>query len=86
LDHRLKHDGYRILAWKEGDDVRLWSRNGRDWSAKFVAIAAALRELPGAFILAAGWGCALAMQWYKCCNVSQVLSILPALTNIEGVS
>src|SRR3954447_13892478 len=49
--HELKHDGYRILARKEGADVRLWSRNGRDWSAEFVAIAAALRELPGAFIL-----------------------------------
>src|SRR3954447_23140005 len=45
--HELKHDGYRILARKEGDDVRLWSRNGRDLSAEFVAIAAALRELPG---------------------------------------
>jgi hypothetical protein len=30
----------------EGDRVRSWSRNGRDWSAEFVAITAALRELP----------------------------------------
>jgi bifunctional non-homologous end joining protein LigD len=29
----LKHDGFRILAFKDGDTVRLWSRNGRDWSA-----------------------------------------------------
>jgi bifunctional non-homologous end joining protein LigD len=49
--HELKHDGYRILARKEGDHVRLWSRNGRDWSAEFVAITGALRELPGAFLL-----------------------------------
>src|SRR4051794_22126549 len=38
----LKHDGYRILARKDGDNVRLWSRNGRDWSAEFVAITGAL--------------------------------------------
>ena len=26
--------------------MRLWSRNGRDWSAEFVAITAAMRALP----------------------------------------
>ena len=35
--HELKHDGFRILAFKAGDTVRLWSRNGRDWSHEFVA-------------------------------------------------
>jgi hypothetical protein len=41
--HELKHDGFRILAFKDGDKVRLWSRNGRDWSAEFVAITEAMR-------------------------------------------
>jgi bifunctional non-homologous end joining protein LigD len=44
--HELKHDGFRILAFKDGDTVRLWSRNGRDWSAEFVAIKAAMQMLP----------------------------------------
>jgi bifunctional non-homologous end joining protein LigD len=44
--HELKHDGFRILAFKDGDAVRLWSRNGRDWSGEFVAITEAMRELP----------------------------------------
>jgi bifunctional non-homologous end joining protein LigD len=44
--HELKHDGFRILAFKDGDTVRLWSRNGRDWSAEFVAITEAMRGLP----------------------------------------
>src|SRR3954463_13674630 len=44
--HELKHDGFRIVAHKDGDDVRLWSRNGRDWSAEFVAITAAVVALP----------------------------------------
>ena len=44
--HELKHDGYRIIAFKDGERVRLWSRNGRDWSAEFVAITEAVRALP----------------------------------------
>jgi bifunctional non-homologous end joining protein LigD len=44
--HELKHDGYRVIAFKDGERVRLWSRNGRDWSAEFVAITKALRALP----------------------------------------
>jgi ATP-dependent DNA ligase len=44
--HEQKHDGFRILAFKDGDRVRLWSRNGRDWSSEFVAITSAMRALP----------------------------------------
>src|SRR5215218_10628985 len=44
--HELKHDGYRVIAFKDGERVRLWSRNGREWSAEFVAITKALRALP----------------------------------------
>jgi hypothetical protein len=44
--HELKHDGFPIDAHKDGDDVRLWSRNGRDWSVEFVAITAAVMALP----------------------------------------
>jgi len=44
-------DGYRLLARKERDRVQLWSRNGRDWTVEFVAIVAALRKLPGDFVI-----------------------------------
>src|SRR5205085_1303263 len=27
----IKYDGYRVLAAKAGSDVRLMSRNGKDW-------------------------------------------------------
>src|SRR5215218_4613227 len=39
----VKHDGFRIVARKEGDGVHLWSRNGRDWSVEFSGITAALK-------------------------------------------
>lgn len=44
--HEVKHDGFRIVAFKDGERVKLWSRNGRDWSAEFVAITDAVRALP----------------------------------------
>jgi len=44
--HELKHDGFRIVAREDGDEVRLWSRNGRNWSADFIAIRADVMALP----------------------------------------
>ncbi len=41
-----KYDGYRILAYKEGPSVTLLSRNAKDRSAHFDAIAAAVSALP----------------------------------------
>lgn len=43
--HELKYDGYRIQALIKGDDVRLLTRNGKDWTEKYPAIAEALRRL-----------------------------------------
>ncbi|HOE96799.1 MAG TPA: non-homologous end-joining DNA ligase, partial [Candidatus Sumerlaeota bacterium] len=43
--HEIKYDGYRILARLEHGRARLLSRNGKDWTARFEAIATALREL-----------------------------------------
>lgn len=45
--HELKYDGYRILALKQGKSVRLVSRNGKDWTARFAPVAKALQDLPG---------------------------------------
>ena len=39
-----KYDGYRLLAYKEGDRVTLFSRNAKDKTAAFADIAAALAE------------------------------------------
>jgi bifunctional non-homologous end joining protein LigD len=40
-----KVDGYRMLAYKAGDRVRLVSRNGRDHIRRFADIAAAITKL-----------------------------------------
>src|SRR3954468_12829978 len=44
--HELKHDGFRLVARKDGEKVRLWSRQGRSWPREFAAITAALRAFP----------------------------------------
>lgn len=43
--HEVKFDGYRILCLVAGGEVRILTRNGHDWTAKFPSIAAALAEL-----------------------------------------
>jgi bifunctional non-homologous end joining protein LigD len=40
-----KVDGWRILAYKDGERVRLVSRNGRDHTRRFRDIAAAVAKL-----------------------------------------
>ena len=52
--HELKHDGFRIIAHKDGERVHLWSRNGRDRSGAFVAIADAVRALPASRVVIDG--------------------------------
>jgi bifunctional non-homologous end joining protein LigD len=41
-----KYDGYRILAYKEGDRVKLLSRNAKDRTATFSKVARAVATLP----------------------------------------
>jgi bifunctional non-homologous end joining protein LigD len=44
--HEIKHDGFRILARKNGDRVRLISRNGYDFAGRFPLAVAAIAALP----------------------------------------
>jgi bifunctional non-homologous end joining protein LigD len=43
--HEIKHDGYRIQARIDGNKVRLLTRHGLDWTARFRGIADALADL-----------------------------------------
>jgi bifunctional non-homologous end joining protein LigD len=43
--HEIKHDGFRVIARKDGDRVRLYSRRGNDMTRRFPAIAEALTGL-----------------------------------------
>jgi bifunctional non-homologous end joining protein LigD len=43
--HEIKHDGFRVIAGKDGDRVRLYSRPGNDVTRRFPLIAEALTVL-----------------------------------------
>jgi bifunctional non-homologous end joining protein LigD len=44
--HEIKHDGFRILAHRQGRAVRLLTRNGNDLADRFPLAAAAVAALP----------------------------------------
>src|SRR5258707_15753415 len=43
--HEIKHDGYRLIARKRDSRVRLFTRNGFDWSDRNPRISAAVAAL-----------------------------------------
>ncbi|MFD4836542.1 DNA ligase D [Achromobacter sp. NPDC058515] len=44
--YEMKFDGYRLLTRIDGADVRLYTRNGHDWSARLPHLVEAFRGLP----------------------------------------
>jgi bifunctional non-homologous end joining protein LigD len=42
--YEMKYDGYRILAYIEGNSVRLITRNGKDYTGRFRDVASSLVE------------------------------------------
>src|SRR3984885_15872475 len=52
--HEVKHDGFRILARKQGERVEVWSRRGAVFNDRFPRIAEAVGALPVANALLDG--------------------------------
>ena len=44
--HEIKHDGFRIIARRDAKGVRLFTRNGYDFTARFPKIVDAIASLP----------------------------------------
>jgi bifunctional non-homologous end joining protein LigD len=50
--HEIKHDGYRLIVQRESNRVRLFTRNGHDWTDRFPLIVdAALRNRSTSFVI-----------------------------------
>ncbi|MCK1345464.1 DNA ligase [Bradyrhizobium sp. 193] len=50
--HEIKHDGYRMLVIRENERVRLFSRNGTDWTRRYPWIVeAALKNRQKHFVI-----------------------------------
>jgi ATP-dependent DNA ligase len=41
--HEIKHDGFRMPVRRSAGGVRLFTRNGHDWTGRFPLIARARR-------------------------------------------
>jgi bifunctional non-homologous end joining protein LigD len=44
--HEIKFDGYRLIARKDGDRVRLWARTTSDYTHAFARVREAVAALP----------------------------------------
>jgi bifunctional non-homologous end joining protein LigD len=50
--HEIKHDGYRLIVQREGQRVRLFTRNGHDWTDRYpMIVQAALRNRSSSFVI-----------------------------------
>jgi bifunctional non-homologous end joining protein LigD len=50
--HEIKHDGYRLIVQREGKRVRLFTRNGHDWTDNYpLIVQAAMRIRSTSFVL-----------------------------------
>ena len=52
--HEIKHDGFRIMARRDGAGVRLVTRHGNDFTSRFPLAVAAVQTLPGRSFLIDG--------------------------------
>jgi bifunctional non-homologous end joining protein LigD len=43
--HEIKHDGYRLMARRDSVGIRLITRRGNDWSARFPLVMEAVSHL-----------------------------------------
>jgi bifunctional non-homologous end joining protein LigD len=43
--HEIKHDRYRMMARRDGNGIRILTRNGHDWSHRLPAVLAAVASL-----------------------------------------
>ena len=57
--HEIKHDGFRVIARKDGASVRLYSRPGNDLTKRFPLIVKGLAQLRL-------WSCIIAGEAVAC--------------------
>jgi len=43
--HEVKQDGFRLIVSRDGDRVRLFTRNGYDWTSRYPLIVEAARRI-----------------------------------------
>ncbi len=50
--HEIKHDGYRLIVQRDGSKVRLFTKNGHDWTSRYpLIVESALRNRSKSFVI-----------------------------------
>jgi ATP-dependent DNA ligase len=52
--HEIKHDGFRMLALRDAAGVRLYTRNGGDFTKRLLLVVASVMALPARSCLIGG--------------------------------
>src|SRR5439155_15798390 len=52
--HQIKHDGFRLIVRRDGANVRLFTRNGYDWTDRYPLIRQAALCFAGSLFLIDG--------------------------------
>ena len=78
--HEIKHDGFRIIARKEGNRVRLYSRAGNDLTGRFPLIVEAITALRSRTIILDGESVAIDDDGHANFDLS-LLKIMSANSN-----
>jgi ATP-dependent DNA ligase len=52
--HEIKHDGFRLMVRRDGEQVRCLTRGGHDWADRFPAIVDAASRIKAASFLIDG--------------------------------
>jgi ATP-dependent DNA ligase len=54
--HEIKHRGYRLMVRRSGDDVRVHTRRGADWTKRFPRVVEGVMQLQVSSVLLDGEG------------------------------
>src|ERR1700722_20269849 len=50
--HEVKYDGYRMIVQRDGKRVRLFTKNGHDWTDRYpLIVEAALKNRSSSFVI-----------------------------------
>ena len=74
--HEIKHDGFRIIARKDGARVRLYSRPGNDFTRRFPLIVETLARLRSRSLASSMVRLSLAMTTVLLRSISSVTTAL----------
>jgi ATP dependent DNA ligase domain len=80
--HELKHDGFRMMVRRDSAGIRLITRNGHDWSDRFLLVAQAAVALQVRSFLLDGEGAACdgdgmpVFDRLRCWRVERLISVV----------